>query len=114
MLLPLMDFLNHSGDETECFPGDRAVPTANVRYRTAYVLLYETTAMPCMQQEIGSRSASKTRQHTAKTWQALGMQPYDRCVQHTRGLLEMVLLFDYPQQRHDSYGCGCVVKGGTL
>ncbi|KAL3147314.1 hypothetical protein ABBQ32_002799 [Trebouxia sp. C0010 RCD-2024] len=32
MLLPLVDFLNHSGDECECFPGDPAVPTANVRW----------------------------------------------------------------------------------
>ena len=31
MLLPLVDFLNHSGDETECFPGDQAITTANVR-----------------------------------------------------------------------------------
>ena len=46
MLLPLVDFLNHSGDETECFPGDRAVPTANVRYRTASVLLCETVPLP--------------------------------------------------------------------
>ena len=45
MLLPLVDFLNHSGDETECFPGDGAVPTANVRYKTAYVLLCKTAVL---------------------------------------------------------------------
>lgn len=49
MLLPLVDFLNHSGDETECFPGDRAVPTANVRYRMAHVLLCEALGMSCTQ-----------------------------------------------------------------
>ena len=32
MLLPLVDFLNHGGDEVECFPGDDFAPTANVRY----------------------------------------------------------------------------------
>ncbi|KAL0050877.1 hypothetical protein WJX82_009288 [Trebouxia sp. C0006] len=32
MLLPLVDFLNHGGDETECFPGDPFAPTANVRW----------------------------------------------------------------------------------
>ena len=31
MLLPLVDFLNHGGDEAECFPGDNFAPTANVR-----------------------------------------------------------------------------------
>ena len=31
MLLPLVDFLNHGGDETECLPSDRFAPTANVR-----------------------------------------------------------------------------------
>ena len=49
MLLPLVDFLNHGGDETECLPGDKAAPTANVRYAacmplqaSVHSLRYET------------------------------------------------------------------------
>ncbi len=36
MLLPLVDFLNHGGDETECFPGDPFAPTANVRWNVPF------------------------------------------------------------------------------
>ncbi len=36
MLLPLVDFLNHGGDETECFPGDPFAPTANVRWAVPF------------------------------------------------------------------------------
>ena len=40
MLLPLVDFLNHGGDETECFPGDPFAPTANVRWAFALSLAF--------------------------------------------------------------------------
>lgn len=39
MLLPLVDFLNHGGDETECFPGDLFAPTANVRWAVSFCSL---------------------------------------------------------------------------